>query len=129
MSVIVGMCRLCPICLKMFKPFSSPIPLNDDSFERLALRYEALKISLMSSLEHISTSLSAISKGMVSFSITHGPAMRKKLSLLFLSWSNKSIYTNITLVLFCKDSTYVAEKSYFCSLKHKKSQQCSMVAR
>jgi len=60
----------------------SPIPVNESPLERLALRYEDLKISGMRYLSDNPVKRSATVSTSSSDSTTHGPAISKKLSEL-----------------------------------------------
>src|SRR5216684_7085514 len=69
-------CRL--IFARIRSPSLSPGPRNDFSDERLALSYEALKIYGTPWSPAMRWMLSAIFMACASFSITHGPAIRKR---------------------------------------------------
>src|SRR5712692_4142768 len=77
-SAKTGSLNCCLIFARMRSPSLSPGPRNDFSEERLALSYEALKIYGTPWSPAMRWMLSAIFMACASFSITHGPAIRKR---------------------------------------------------
>src|SRR5690625_1324506 len=80
MSVSVGISKVSETFLRIFKAFVSPMPVKLSRRLLLAFLKLPLKIYGILSESVMDTIFSAISKAIVSPSIAHGPAIRKKLS-------------------------------------------------